>query len=189
MSSSPHANLARLTNLVLPGGGLVMLGCIWSGVLIAFVFAACANVAVGASLIFPDDVPRWLEGLALGMAAGTYLGAQIRFLLTARMLERRQAFELRRSTLHEVLVLIRRGEYAPAHERMRSLAHLADTDLLVAYRFAQVLTGTGDPAKAGRAWRRVRELDRHKIYRQDMEIHRYLWDCPISAPDAAPDPT
>ena len=188
-----QANLARLTNLVLPGGGLIMLGCAWSGALIALVFAACANFAVGASLIFPDDVPGWLAGLAVGMAAGTYFGAQIRFLVTVRMIEHRRAFELRRRTLHEVLVLLRRGEYGPAHERIRVLAHLADSDLLVAYRFAQVLTGTDDPAEAGRAWHRVRGLDHHKIYRQDMEAHRHLWDRPTSAPgggaDTLPDPT
>jgi hypothetical protein len=121
------------------------------------------------------------------MAAGTYLGAQIRFFVTVRMIERQRAFELRRRTLHEVLLLLRRGEYGPAHERIRALAHLADSDLLVAYRLAQVLTGTDDRAEAGRAWRRVRGLDRHKIYRQDLEAHRHLWDRPTSASDAAPD--
>lgn len=193
MAWERQENLARLINLAAPGGGLIVLGQTWTGAVIAVLFALCANLAVAASLIIPDDVPRWWAGLAVGLAAGVYVGAQLRLFWTVRSLRRERATTARHDALRDALLLMRQGRFDPAREKISDLSHLMETDLLVAYRYAQVLTGCDDPTGAGRAWLRVRGLDRHKIYRQDIETHRHLWDRPSSSADAVdsakPDPT
>ncbi len=193
MAWERQANLARLINLAAPGGGLIVLGQTWTGAVIAGLFALCANLAVATSLIIPDDIPRWLAGLAVGLGAGVYVGAQIRLFWTVRSLRRERAATARHDALRDALLLMRQGRFDPAREKIRGLSHLIETDLLVADRYAQVLTGCDDPTGAGRAWLRGRGLDRHKIYRQDIEAHRHLWDRPLFAADAVdsakPDPT
>ena len=192
MACERQVNLARVINLAAPGGGLIVLGQTWTGAVIAVLFAVCANLAVATSLIIPDDVPRWLAGLAVGLAAGVHVGAQIRLFWTVRSLRRERAATARHDALRDALLLMRQGRFDPARERISGLSHLMETDLLVAYRYAQVITGCDDPTGAGRAWLRVRGLDRHKIYRQDIEAHRHLWDRPLPGPEPAqtgkPDP-
>ncbi len=155
---------ARVVNLLLPGGGLILIGHVWAGATVALLFAAFANVAIGAALIFPDDVQPWQGGLAIGLAGGVYAGAQIRLALTLRQSRRDEAAARRRRVLTEVRELMRDGEHRRALDALAALEPAAPTDLLVAYRKAQVLTEMGDPQAAAAAWERLRELDRHKIY-------------------------
>ena len=75
---------AAALNLLLPGGGLILVGAPWSGLLIGLAFTACANFALAAVLLFPDSFSPTHQALGTGLAAGAYLGAQIRLAQTRR---------------------------------------------------------------------------------------------------------
>lgn len=186
MSGERRANLARRINLLVPGGGLILLGRPWLGLTLALLFAALGNFALAALLVFPDDVASWLTGLTLGASAGTYAAAQFRIWSTVRKIGIERQQEQRRAVLGAVQRHMRDGAYERALDEIRGVGGLAERDLLLAYRLAQILTGTGDREAAARAWRRVRELDRHKIYRKELEAHRRIWGADASVRPSAP---
>lgn len=157
---------APWVNLLLPGGGMILLGSAASGLLGGLLFAVCANFALLAVLLFPDDFSGTAQALAIGVAAGAYVGAQVRFVACARKLREQTAASFRRRLLWQSQELLARGEAGRAVEVLRPLADQAGDDLLVAYRLAQALTAAGDVPAARAAWRQVRQLDRHGLYRQ-----------------------
>jgi hypothetical protein len=159
---------ARWLNLLIPGGGLIMVGHVWLGLVVAAAFTACANSALAMGLLFPDDLPAWVGGLSIGVAGGTYLGAQLRLAQTVRSRRRDAATARRRRALEAARVHLAGGEYEQAWEAIRTLAEQADRDLLLAYRVAQVLTAKKDVDEALRAWHLVRSLDRHHVYREQI---------------------
>jgi hypothetical protein len=91
MSAAPtiaYGRIAPWVNLLLPGGGLILVEALVSGVLIGLAFTLCANLALLAVLLFPDDFSRWDQALLIGLAGGSYVGAQLRL---AGELARRRA--------------------------------------------------------------------------------------------------
>ena len=168
MNAKRAGAAARWINLVVPGGGLIVIGCTWTGIVVAMVFAAMANSAVAVSALFPDDYPAWVGGLCIGLAAGSYLGAQMRLAQTLRRRRRETELGFRRQVLAQVCECLVRGAAQEALEAIRPLAGEAAHDLLVAYRLAQVLTAKRDVRAAAEAWKRVRAIDRHHIYRHEV---------------------
>jgi hypothetical protein len=165
---------SRLINLVVPGGGLILIGHELLGVLIAILFTITTGYALAATLLFPDDTSAIWRGLGIGVAIGTYLGAQIRYAQTVRY-QADQAFgDLRRDALGDARCALREGRTEDAWNALQPVVPLAETDLLVAYRVAQVLTARGDGLAALHAWRRVRRLDRHRIYRDEVHAHEQI---------------
>ena len=182
MSDKTTVLVSRLANLVVPGGGLVLMGAEASGVAIALLFTGAASIALAASLLFPDDLaPSW-RGLAIGVALGTYLGAQLRFAQTVRQ-QRQGAVEARRETaLRGARQALRSGRIDDAWEQLQPVLDQANDDLPLAYCVAQVLTARGDQVAAQAAWRRVRRLDRHGIYRREIvEAEQTLSHLPEAA--------
>ena len=168
MTAEREQSTAWWVNLLIPGGGLVMIGRVWFGLVIVLLFTLLANCALAFSLLFPDDVPRWAGGLATGLAGGTYLGAQLRFAQTVRSRYQAAMTARRRQALEAVRTCLAAGQYDQAWDAIRPLAAQADRDLLVAYRLAQVLTAKQDVDAARNAWQLVRALDRHHIYREQI---------------------
>lgn len=168
MIAEREQSAAWWINLLIPGGGLITIGRVWLGLIIALLFALLANCALAFSLLFPDDVPSWAGGLTTGLAGGTYLGAQLRFAQTVRSRHREAATAHRRQALEAARACLTAGQYHQAWEAIRPLAAQADRDLLVAYRVAQVLTAKQDVNAALDAWHLVRRLDRHHIYREQI---------------------
>lgn len=169
MSTAAQANVARVLNLVLPGGGLVLVHRPWTGVSIGLLFTVLANLAVWATLLVPDDFAPWLRGVLIGVAGGTYVGAQIRLGATLRSERSEAQTRLRQQALQNVRYYLDRGEADAALAALDPVAELVADDLLLAYRLAQVLTCAGQSQSALAAWDRVRELDRHRIYRDELE--------------------
>jgi len=167
MNAERVANCARLVNLVIPGGGLILVGGDVSGVLIALLFTATASFSVAASLLLPGEVPATWRGLGIGVTLGTYVGAQVRFAQTLYHQRGRIADQARRAALHDARQALLDGQVEDAWRALQPLADQADTDLVLAYRVAQVLTARGDEVAARAAWQRVRRLDRHRIYRPE----------------------
>jgi len=171
MMSGRCEHLARAANLLVPGGGLILVGQVAGGVIVALLFALLANLSAAATLLFPDDVPAlWRAGL-LGVTAGVYLGAQVRLAQTLREGRTRARLERRNQALRLAREHLLRGEAQAAWEVLQPVLDLADSDLLVAYRAAQVLTACGDAQAARQAWERLRRIDRHRIYRREIEQH------------------
>ena len=160
---------ARAINLLVPGGGMILIGSVVTGLLAGLLFAACANFAVVAVLLFPDDFSGTLQALAIGLAAGAYFGAQVRLARQIRTQHAATAASLRRRILWQSQELLARGEAAGAVEALRPLAVEAGCDLLVAYRLAQALTAAGDRPAARAAWQQVRALDEHGLYKQQIQ--------------------
>ena len=178
LQAGRSASLARIVNLVIPGGGLILIGLEWLGVLVALLFAISANYAILATFILPDEVSRIWRGLGLGVAVGTYLGAQIRFAQTLRDSRRQEHDAVRRRALAGARIALGEGRVEDAWQVLLPIHHLADRDLLVAYRIAQVLTARGDEPASAAAWSRVKCLDRHRIYYRELsEYTRMLVDC------------
>ena len=164
----PGDGWASALNLLLPGGGLILIGAPWSGLLIGLAFAACANFALAAVLLFPDNFSPTHQALGTGLAAGASLGAQGRLAQTRRPMRAAAAAAWRRRMLWRTRELVERGEHAEALQTITPLAERWPDDLHVAYRVAQVLTEVGSADAAQDAWRRVRALDRHGLYRAQI---------------------
>lgn len=169
MNVERAAATARWVNLLIPGGGLILVGSLWWGLMFAVLFTAAANFAVAGSLLFPDDISPGLGDLSLALAGGCYLGAQLALRRTVVRRRRQLAASLRRQVLRDVRGYLDSGCPELAKDALRPLAELAHHDLLVAYRFAQVLTAVQDVCAARAAWQHVRTLDRHHIYRREFE--------------------
>jgi hypothetical protein len=155
-------------NLLVPGGGLVLAGRLWLGLVVGLLFTLAANLAVLSALVVPDDVPGWLRIGFLTLSGTIYVLAQ--WLLAQRLRGgRRSALEAaRRRALAAAVAALERGEAERAVAALAPLRGLADGDLVVAYRWAQVLTAARDVPAARAAWERVAALDRHRIYRAQI---------------------
>jgi hypothetical protein len=184
MSAAKYATSGQLLNLLIPGGGLILIGSETIGALVALLFTAAANFAIVAALLIPDEVPLTWRGLGLGVTIGTYLGAQIRYAQTVRHQRARAARQRRHAALGDARRAVLAGRADEAWQALQPLAEQADRDLVVAYRFAQVLTARGGGVAALAAWRRVRRLDRHRVYRQEIAENERV----LSVGSIGPDP-
>lgn len=165
------AQWAPLVNLLLPGGGLILIGAIGSGFAVGLAFAACANLALVATFLIPDDFTRGTHALIVGVAGGCYVGAQIRYAQAVRSVRRDARAKLRRDALRRSGALLAEGRSEQALELLYALSEACPGDLLVTYRLAQVLTDAGHKRAARIAWRRLLVLDRHGVYR--IKIAQY----------------
>lgn len=159
---------AQWVNLLVPGAGLILVGRIRLGLLLGLLFAACGSFAIATILIFPDDFSRIVQAAAIALAAGTYFGTQVGWVRGVRVSGARGVAAERRRVLRETQECLARGEAARALATIEPLAAQVPDDLLVACRLAQALSAVGDVPKARAAWRRVRQLDQHGIYRQQV---------------------
>ncbi|MBU0641267.1 MAG: hypothetical protein KKB50_20605 [Planctomycetes bacterium] len=179
MAAGAEATWARCVNLVMPGGGLILLGRVSSGVLIGLLFAVSANLAVWTTLLVPDNASLWVTGLCVGVSGGTYLGAQLRLTQTVRAQQRAAAAAARRQALRDVRAHIQAGDTERALLALEPIAAQAEYDLFVAYRLAQVLTMAGDARGAHTVWQWVRRLDTDRLYgdearRNEQTLRREL---------------
>lgn len=166
-SPSPSPGLVRLANVLVPGGGLVLLGhTIWGWVL-GVSFAVCANLALAGRLLFPDEVPLAIQNGSILAAAGAYIVAQGVCTRALAWTDASTREVTRRATLARIIAAIQAADAEAAWQALQPLMHEVDRDLLIAYRVAQVLELRADAA-ARAAWERVRRLDRHRIYRAEL---------------------
>ena len=171
----------RMLNLVVPGGGLILIGHIASGLVIAILFTLSASVAMAAAWLFPDDVSRVWRGLVIGIALGTYLGAQLRYAQTVRWHRDEAFWDLRREQMKTARHALMEGRIEDAWEGLRPLMEEVESDLPLAFLAAQVLNHKGDGHAALSAWRRVRRLDRHRIYYRETRENEERWSREVSS--------
>ncbi|MGE0481789.1 MAG: hypothetical protein AB7Q17_15085, partial [Phycisphaerae bacterium] len=140
MTADSSYRWARACNLILPGGGLIVVGAVWTGLTIGMLFALGANFAVAATFLIPDEVPAWVRAAAVAFTIAAYAFAQWRLPHAWRRLSREARAERRRAVLHRVRVLMEQARFDAARDDLASIADLADHDLLVAVRIAEVET-------------------------------------------------
>ena len=155
-------------NMIIPGSGMILLGYEVLGLLVALLFTVAGGFALLATLLVPDDVSPTMRGLSIGIALGTYIGAQIRHAQTMRDRRQRELDARRKSALLGVRRALLKNQASQAWELLQPIIFLVEEDLAIAYRVAQVLTARGDGYAALAAWRRVKRLDQHRIY--SMEV-------------------
>ena len=165
---------AFLVNLLLPGGGLVLVHRGWTGFIVGITFAAAANYTLAAFLLFPDDFAGWAKVLALLLTLSSYLGAQWIFRQTRRLHTNNQYLELRRRVFREVQALVNARDYQAAQQALDQLNEHARDDLVIAVRRAQILTAAQDIPVALEAWRRVAQLDIHRVYGRNVRANLTL---------------
>jgi hypothetical protein len=169
MTPAPRDRLCLLVNLLIPGGGLILAGDAFAGVVFCLLLTVVANLSLAGWLLIPDEVPPPWRITALIVAAGTYILAQLRCAHRLRWEHQQREALRRREVLAAVQRLLDEGRADRAWEVLEPLAGLAERDLLVAWRVAQVLTAKRDVEAALAAWQRLRRLDRHRLYRADRE--------------------
>ncbi|QOJ14108.1 MAG: hypothetical protein HRU75_05430 [Planctomycetia bacterium] len=182
---------ARLLNLLLPGVGLVLIGALWRGVLIGLTIAALANATLAFALLIPDEIPT-AGFVALLVATGTaYAAAQVWVVRVAGVVQRSETQTFRAEVLARVAEHLGAGDGRAALAALAPLCSSADSDLLIAVRYAQALQAAGDQpvspnapaadehadilatasgsrAALVEAWVRVRRLDPHRIYGREV---------------------
>lgn len=165
--SGREAMLARVANAVIPGGGLILAGWPWTGAILALAFGVGANGTIAAWWIIPEDVPATGTMALLFCTAAVYVVAQV--LLAARLAK--AVDESRTSARHEALrravACLREGDATAGLKELARLGEAHRSDLLVAYRRAQLLGLTRDAQAVREAWQNVRVLDRHGLYREE----------------------
>ena len=169
-----------LVNLIIPGAGVLLAGNLLLGTLLALLFAAAGNFVIWAIWLVPDSVAPWMTGVALAATAGSFVAAQLQLAQTLRRRHAALTVAERRRVLGLVCRHIDDGAYREALDALRPLAAARD-DLLIAFRFAQVLTLARHVPEARAAWRHLRAIDLHHIYRD--EIDSYERTLPEAAED------
>lgn len=158
--------IAQWINLFVPGGGLILLGQALLGWVVGLAFTALTAVALLATLLIPDEFSTTARNLCITGAAVIYATAQWALLRRGSSEVKRAELEQRAAALRAALEATRAGDIVNAWNSLRPIAHLAESDLLVALRVAQTLTALREPA-AAQAWLRVKRLDRRHIYRAE----------------------
>lgn len=183
-------DIPRLINYLVPGGGLILVGASISGVLSALLFTLSLSAALIGLLLFPDDLPQPWSGLSLGVALGTYFGAQWRYAQTMRSRADQAYSDLRRQVQQRVRQALLDDRPADAWKIVQPFMTEVECDLSLAFLVAQVLTRKGDEQAALHAWRRVRRLDRHRIYYREIREHetalktRPIGERTVQSPDS-----
>lgn len=170
--SSQITVTAGVLNLLAPGAGLTLIGALGWGIALAILFGISANAAIASTWLFPDEVPPAWAAAFFGLAAASYVTAQIRLgqILRGRRLASGRA--RRRARLAEVQDHLAGGAAEKAWESLQPLQAQAPDDLLVALLAAEIQTIRGDAEAAERAWNRLATLDRHHLYREQVRAGR-----------------
>jgi hypothetical protein len=176
-------------NVLLPGSAVILVGGPLLGFLLVLLFAAAASFVIWALWIIPESAAPWMTGVALAFAAGSFVAAQLQLAQSLRRRHAALSAAARRRVLDAVHRHVDAAEYREALAALRPLQPAARSDLLIAYRFAQVLTLARQTPEARAAWRHLRAIDVHHIYRGEIEGYERLLaetEGAAAAPPAGP---
>lgn len=187
-TASPRGQFSRVLNLLLPGGGLILVGAVWRGVLIGALFILLLNAVIAFGLLIPDEIPGWLYLVLLAALAAAYTGAQLWLVRIQLRRGEHTGAAQRRQVLRAAAEALERSDAAAALAALRQSEPAVEHDLLLALRWAQAVqmeANLDQPAAADQepsggagvrhAWLRVQRLDEHGIYR--AEVHAALRRC------------
>jgi hypothetical protein len=158
-------------NLLVPGTGLIVLGRPWMGLALTGCFLLGAEVGILALLVVPAVLPFPVAVLGLAWAATVWFMGQILLIRRVRLLRSaelpRQMAILRRLTGWA----LNRGDYAAARSAIAIALSLDDSDPACQILRARLLSLTGKPASARRAWLLARRLDLRQEHEAEIDRH------------------
>jgi hypothetical protein len=161
--------VALVLNLLVPGGGLVMLQREWLGLTVAVLFVVLAQIGVFGLWIVPVDVPRWQAGSALGAAGLVWAAAQVlawtRFRAMTSPDVQRDLVELRTRASAAMAA----KDWTDAHCVLLLALNLDDEDVHTVALWAELMGHMGHRRDARRGWKRVQSMDRAGQYRHAVE--------------------
>ncbi|MDX2200639.1 MAG: tetratricopeptide repeat protein [Phycisphaerae bacterium] len=164
-----EAARAKLINLIAPGVGLVLVDRLFDGLLTAGAFGLSAGALLVATLVAPMAYSGAFRAfLAVAMVA-TYGLAQIAMERAAAARGRSDAAAERRALLQRSARSARYGDYASAIAQISEALEQSPEDLALRADLAILHDRAGNLDAARAAWRRVRELDRHRVYKEQIE--------------------
>lgn len=158
-------------NLLAPGAGLVALGRPWSGLLVAGVFAASAELGVIGAVVAPAAIGRAVTTAALAAAAVQWGLAQGMLVARIRVLRRKdlpREIEILRRLARRALT---RADYAAANAALSIAMSLDDSDPATHIQRARLLAATGETVRAERAWLLAQRLDSEGEYAEEFLRH------------------
>lgn len=167
-AASPRRHTATpasvLSNVLVPGSGLIVLRREWLGAAIAILFCIFMQIWLVGWLLLPVQVPAWSAWACAAAAAAVWLGAQWLFLRRSRAVaEAHGEAALLRARAAEALAGSRPAE---AYDLLRAAWALNDEDIETNRRLAELLTHLRRRREAARAWRRVIQLETDPHARQ-----------------------
>ena len=160
--------LAVLSNLIVPGAGLIVLRREWLGFTLAVLFGIVAQIVILGLWIVPHDIPRWVWLAAVMVTIGVWLFAQWRLLIRVRD-ENSPDFVQELEELRSLAeVALQKEDFDEARRVLLVALKINDEDLAVQVLWARLmgLTEQGKPARV--AWKRVKYLDRDDIYASEV---------------------
>lgn len=154
------------TNILLPGGGLILCGALVEGLALGMSFSLLAAMSIVTTWVAPESYHPVARGLLWLCTGAVFLACQLRLPAAAGRLAGEQAAGDRRDSLIRAAQAMQAQRWNEACDELIRAQRRFPNDLLVAVRLAEALEAAGASSEAVQAWRRVRELDHHHIYRE-----------------------
>jgi hypothetical protein len=157
---------AIVVNLVIPGGGMIILRREWLGMAIVLLFVLFAQIAVFGWLIVPLDVPTWIAWSAGVAAAVIWAVSQwlavvrLRFLASPELAAELAELEAR------ARAAMSREDWNEARQSLLVATRLDDENVALAALQAELLTRAGNTRGARRIWKRVLAMAPDGAYRE-----------------------
>ncbi len=160
--------IAIALNFILPGSGLILDQREWLGFVLAMAFTACAQITVFGTWIAPEAVAEWLTATGAGFAAAVWVVGQC-LLRNSIRTRTRQARADQISTCFALAdEATKLGRYDEACGAIDVAMTVDDENPETYARLARLSTLIGEYDRARKAWRRVAELDRRRVFRLEM---------------------
>lgn len=170
-SDNPDRTIAglRVLNLLVPGAGLACAGSVAVGMALGVAYIACLNGAILSFGVIPDEFSRSGRTLLVLATALLFISAQGLLPTALRSEAQRRSSVRRKQAIADAQAAAAAGRLAEAEAILAELVAAQPGDLLAAHRYATILTAQAAP-EAVAAWRRLRELDRHRIFRAETDF-------------------
>jgi hypothetical protein len=156
--------LPSLINFLVPGTGLIVLGCPWLGVALAAWFVLGAEVSLLGLYFAPAAIPDMLVlvGVIFSLAAwGVAQGLLYRRFQLLRDPDLPGELGCLRVFAEQAMS---QQDYKSARSALLMALSIDDTDLPTRILWARLLTLSASRPRACRAWRRAERLDSHAQY-------------------------
>jgi hypothetical protein len=157
---------AVILNVLAPGAGLILLGRAWTGLVVALLFAVCAELALCGVAISPAGVPAWLTLSTGVLAAGTWLLGQGMLRDRIRTLRNPSLSRELEDLRHEAAEAMTRGDLLEAEGLLRLAGDLDLGSVETMVLWAQLMTMLGRFAESRHAWRRVMRSGDERFIRE-----------------------
>lgn len=155
-------------NLVMPGCGLVWVGRLVWGLVLAVLFAPAAGVLALAWLVAPQALPPAAVAVAAGVAGGAFVAAQV-LLLQDYRLRNDEAWRHHVAALEEsAREYFEAGNPFEALLAVEELLEVNPDDLEAHLLKARILAADGKYARAAEAYRRLERVDVHGVHRREV---------------------